>query len=76
MKIPCPKFAFFSRLTKFQQCMFRRIHWILISPDGSKKNPNRCLYVEVHCALIKYKNEKAKPAHYLVKIVDFDDSDD
>ena len=66
MKIPCPKFAFFSRLTKFQWCIFRRIHWILTSPDGPRKNPNnRCLYVEVHCALVKHENGKTKPDQYL-----------
>ena len=31
MEIPNPKFPFFSRLTNFQQCMFKRISQILIS---------------------------------------------
>ena len=54
--------------------MFRRIYWILTSTDGPTKIPNnQCLYVEVHCALIKYENEKAKLAHYLVQIVDYDE---
>jgi len=67
MEIPDPKFPFFSTLTKFQQCMFKKIHWILISPDGPTKIPySRSLYLEVHCALIEYENEKVKPARYLV----------
>ena len=71
MEIPDLEYPFFSRLTKFQQCMFAGIHWILISPDCPIKIPyNRCLYVEVHCALIEYENGKAKPAHYLVQLVD------
>ena len=28
--------------------------------------------MEVHCTLIEYENRKAKPAHYLVSIVDYD----
>ena len=28
--------------------------------------------MEVRCALIEYENEKAKPAHYLFQIVDYD----
>jgi len=74
MEIPNLKFPFFSRITKFQQCAFRMIHWILASPDGPIKiSYKRCLYVEVHCALIEYENRKAKPAHYLVQLVHFDD---
>jgi len=77
MEFPNSKFLFLSTLTKFQQCMFERIHWILTSPDGPTKIlNNRCLYVEVHCALIAYENEKAKLAYYLVQIVDFDNPDD
>ena len=46
MEFPYPKYPFFKKLTKFQQCMFRRIHLILTSPDGSTKIPNnRYLYV-------------------------------
>ena len=57
MKVPDPKFPFFSRLNKFQQ--FKRIHWILISPGSSTKiSYNRCLCVEVHSALIECEKEK------------------
>ena len=74
MKIPDPKYPFFSKITKFQQCMFRRIHWNLTSPDGPTKIPvNRCLYLELHCALIEHKNGKAKPAHYLAQIFYYND---
>jgi len=67
MEIPDPKYPFFPKLTKFQQCMFGRIHWILTSPDGAIKIRNNwCLYVEVCCALIDYENGKVKPTHYLV----------
>jgi len=76
-KILDPKLSFFSALTKFQQCMLKRIHWILTSPDGPIKNPiHRCLNLEVYSALIEYENEKAKPAHYPVHIVDCDDLND
>ena len=54
--------------------MFKRIHWILMSPDGPTKiSYSRPLYLEVHCALIEYENGRAKPAHCLVQIVDYDD---
>ena len=73
MKILYLKYSFFSRLTKFQQFMFRRIHWILPSPDGPRKILYIiCLYVEIHCALIEYKNEKFKPVNYLIQLVDLD----
>ena len=74
MEIPNPKFPFFSTLTKFQQCMFKKIHWIPTFPDGlTKILYSKPLYLEVHCALIEYKNGKAKPTHYLVQIIDYDD---
>ena len=74
MEISYPKYPLFSKLTKSQQSMFKRIHWILTSPDGPTKIPNnRYLYVEVHCALVEYENGKAKPAHYLIQIVDYSD---
>ena len=77
MEFTYPKFSFFSTLTKFQQCMFKKFHRVLTSPNGLTKIPNsRCLNVEVHCALIEYENRKVKPAHYLVQIVDFDDLED
>jgi len=57
--------------------MFKKIYWILTSPDGLTKIPNnRCLYAKVYYALIEYENEKAKLTHYLVQIVDFDDPED
>ena len=62
-----PKFSFFSILTKFQQRMFWRIHWILTSPKGPTKIPViKCLNLEVYSALIEYENEKAKPVDYLI----------
>ena len=74
MEISYPKFPFFSTLTKFQQSMFKRIHWILTSPYGSTKiTYSRPLYLKVHCALIEYENGKGKPAYYLIQIVDYDD---
>jgi len=71
------KFPFFSIVTKFQQCVFRRIHWILTSPDGpTKVLVRRCLNLELCSTLIEYENEKAKPAHYLIQIIDCDDLND
>jgi len=71
------KFPFFSRQTKFQQCIFRRMNWILTSLGGPIKIPyNRWVYVEVHYAIVECKNGKAKSAYYLVQIVDFDDPND
>ena len=67
-------FPFFSKLTKFQQCIFKRIHWILLSLDGLTKVPvHRCLKLEMYSALIEYENEKVKLAHNLIQIVDYDD---
>ena len=34
---------------------------------------NRLLYVQVHCAVIKYTNGKVEGGHYLVQLVDLDD---
>jgi len=39
IETPDPKFPFFSKLTNFQQCMFKRIYWILTSSDGPTKIP-------------------------------------
>ena len=76
-EIPYQICSFFSTLTKFQQCMFRKIHWILTSPNGPTKVPIcRCINLEVYSALTEYENEKAKPSHYLVQIVDYDDLND
>jgi len=74
IKILDPKFSFFSTLTKFQQCMFKKICWILTSPNGPTKIPySRPLYLEVHYILIEYENGRAKASHYLVQIIDYDD---
>jgi len=57
--------------------MFKRFHWILKSPEGPTKIPvRRYLTLEVYSALIECKNGIAKPAHYLVQIVDCDDPND
>jgi len=32
--------------------------------------------MEVYCVQIEYENRKAKLAHYLVQIIDFDDPND
>jgi len=32
--------------------------------------------MEIYSALIEYENEKAKPVHYLIEIVDCDDPND
>ena len=62
---------------KFQQCIFRRIHLILTSPEGLRKIlVHRCLNREAYDALIEYENGKAKPAHYLLQIIDYDDLGD
>ena len=76
-EIPDPKFPFFSTLTKFQQCIFKRIHWVLTSPEGPTKiSVCRYLTLDVYSALIEYENRKAKLAHYLVEIIDCDDLND
>ena len=36
----------------------------------------KCLNLKVYSALIEYENEKAKPTHYLIQIVDYDDLED
>jgi len=57
--------------------MFKRINWILTSFDGPTKIPfDRSFYVEVHCAVIKHENGKAKPTHYFVQSVDLDHTND
>jgi len=57
--------------------MFKKIHWILTSPKGPTEIPVRkYLTLDVYSALIEYENEKAKPAHYLIQIVDCDDLND
>ena len=77
LKIPDFKYSFFLRLTKFQQCMFRKFHWILICSNSLTKIPyNKSLYVEVHCTIIEYGNRKVKPTHYLIQIIDLDNSND
>ena len=50
-----PKYPFFWGLTKFQKCMFKRIHWICISADGLiRAAESRSLHIKVHCAWIEY----------------------
>jgi len=57
--------------------MFRRIHWIFTSFDSPTKVPfSRCLNLEVHGTLIEYESEKAKLAHYLIQIINNDNSYD
>ena len=54
--------------------MFKRIHWILNSLEGPTKIlVRKCLTLKVYSTPIEYENEKAKPAHYLVQIIDCDD---
>ena len=68
MEITDPKYSFFLRLTKFQQCMFKRIHEIHSSPDDPTKiSYNRGLYVKVPYVGIEYENEKTKLVHYLIQ---------
>jgi len=76
-EVPDSNFPFFSTLTKFQKYMFRRFHWILKSPERPTKIPvHRYLTLEFYSTLIEYENGKAKPAHYLIQIVDCDDPND
>ena len=77
MEISYLKCPLFSILTKFQQCMFKRIHWVLTSPNGPAKFPhNKCLDVEVHCVLIEYENQKAKLVHFLIQLIDLEEPND
>ena len=67
-----PKFPFLSTSTKFQRYIFKRIYWILTSPDGSTKVPVcKCLNLEVYNAVIEYENKNVKPAHYLIQIIGY-----
>ena len=57
--------------------MFKRIKWILTSPNGPTKfSYNKSLYVKVHYAMIEYKNRKAKPTNYLIQVVDLESPSD
>ena len=77
LEIPNPKNPFFQSLTKFQKCMFKRIHQIFISLDSPTKfSYNRSIGIEVHYAVIEYENEKEKPAHYVIWWTDLEDLDD
>ena len=59
MKIPNLKYWFFTSITKFQKCMFKRIHWILTSPNSTTSAlHNRSLHIGIHYTLIEYENEK------------------
>jgi len=57
--------------------VFKRIHQVFISPYcPTKFSYNRGIDVKVHCAVIEYENEKAKPAYYLIQLTDLEDLDD
>jgi len=57
--------------------MFKRIHQVFISPYNPTKFPyNRSINVKVPCAVIEYENEKAKSAHYLIRLTGLEDFDD
>ena len=57
--------------------MFKRNYQVFISPDSPTKFPyNRSIDVEVRYAIIEYENRKAKPAHYLIRLIDLEDLDD
>jgi len=72
-----PKYPFFFIPTKFLQCIFKRIHWILTSSNGPIKiSYNTCTYMVLHYPFVEYENGKVKPAHYVVEIVDFNDAND
>jgi len=76
LKISNPENPFFQSLTKFQKCMFKRIHQVFISPNSPTKFPyNRNIDIEVHCAVIEYENGKVKPAHYLIRFTDLENLD-
>jgi len=77
MEIPNSKYPFFSYLMKFQKCLFKWIHQVLTSPNSLIRAPyNTNLQIEVHCALIEYENEKAKPVYYLAQLTDLQDLKD
>ena len=64
-EIPVQKFSLFSTSTKFQQHMFKRINWILTSPESPTKiSICICLTLVVYSTLVEYENRKAKLAHY------------
>jgi len=53
--------------------MFKKIHSILTSLEGSIKIPvHRCLTLDIYNALIEYENGKAKSANYRIQIDDCD----
>jgi len=57
--------------------MFKRIHQVLTFPDSPTRTTyNRNLHISIHCALIEYENEKAKPAYYLIQLTDLEDLND
>jgi len=77
LEIPNPGKPFLQSLTKFQKCIFKRILQIFTSLDSPTKFPyNRSIDIEVHYAVIEYENEKVKPAHYLIRLIDLEDLDD
>ena len=71
MEISNPTYPFFSKLIKFQRCIFEGIHWILTPSDAPTKIPyNRSTYVKVYYVMIESENGKVKSAHYYVQLVD------
>ena len=36
---------------------------------------NGSIDIEVHCAVVEYENEKAKPAYYLIRLTELEDLD-
>jgi len=77
LEIPNPKNPFFLCLTKFQKCMFKKIHQVFTSLEfPTKFSYNRSINVEVHCAIIEYENGKVKSAHYLIQLTNLEYLDD
>ena len=51
LEIPNPENPFFHCLTKFQKCIFKRIHQGFTSANSPTKFPyNKSIDVKVHCA--------------------------
>ena len=53
------------------------IYQVFTSPyNPTKFSYNRSINIEVHCIVIEYENEKAKPTHYLIQLIDLKDPHD
>ena len=73
IEISNPKYPFFSTLTKFQKCMFKKIHQIYVSPNSpTRATESENLHIEINCALIEYENRKATLAHYPVQLINLE----